>query len=135
MPLFFILSGFALAATYGKKQWAAPTPLLPSSCHRRQQAQQAAEAAAVEEGRAEEAALPRFPLRSFYQNRFARVMPVYYFTILLCLPLWLINVGDMPFARMTFIPSLVTSLIPCTTLLSPLSGSYIATLNPPGTYK
>jgi hypothetical protein len=189
MPMFFMLSGFALAVTYGRQLWAAPAPCCAvfRRCSLRQhQSQPQPNAvpaslgrpatAAVEEGRGaeheqerkeqerEEDALPAFPLRSFYLNRFARVMPVYYFTLLLCLPLWIVNgqsspthssqprhqyqphqpsprnphtttptVGDFPFARRTFIPSLITSVIPSTTLLSPLSGTYLAPLNPPGT--
>lgn len=158
MPMFFMLSGFALAATYGKRLWAAPPSLLLSICRRRSSrpdssstaaAEAAGAAEAAEEGHAatrntttsgssssttdnESPPLPPFPLRAFYQNRAARVLPVYYFTLLLCLPLWVVNVGDFPFARTTFIPSLVTSVIPSTTLLSPLSGTYLATLNPPG---
>ena len=139
MPLFFMLSGFSLTVTYGRKLWAAP-----SSCCRKQRKEEDGEknpAAAIEEGRgpssssslaAAAAALPVFPVRDFLQNRFARVMPVYLFCLLLCIPLWVVNVGDFPFSRKTFIPSLVTSVIPSTTLLSPLSGTYIATLNPPG---
>ena len=143
MPMFFMLSGFALAATYGRKLWAAPRPLfvLPSSarCGARSSRPpppgESSAAAAVEEGRgaaavndgeAEQqqqeqqppAPLPRFPLQSFYQNRFARVMPVYYFCLLLCLPLWGLNVGALPFSRKTFVPSLLTSVFACTTLVS-----------------
>ncbi len=158
MPMFFMLSGFALAATYGKTLWAAPaaspSPRLPAWCCRRRNRRTAAAEAAVmvvveeeEEGRGgnenetgaaeqeqEQEPLPPFPLRAFYQNRFARVMPVYYFTLLLCLPLWVVNVGDIPFARRTFALSFLTSALPSTTLFSPLSGTYLATLNPPGGY-
>ena len=75
---------------------------------------------------------PPFPTRAFYQNRIARVMPVYWLSILVSIPLWLLNIGDFPFALQTFLPSLATSVIPVTTLFSFLTGSQLAAINPVG---
>lgn len=76
--------------------------------------------------------LPPFDTRAFYQNRIARVMPVYWLSILVSIPLWLLNIGDFPFALQTFLPSLASSVIPVTTLFSFLTGSYLAAINPVG---
>jgi len=59
-------------------------------------------------------------------------MPVYWLSILVSIVLWLLNLGDFPFALRTFLPSLATSVLPLTTLFSFLTGSHLAAINPVG---
>lgn len=72
MPLFFLLSGYSLAIGYGRandsspRKDNAPKWPIPGS---------------------------RFDFKSFYQNRFARIIPVYYVGLLMALPLCIFGHG------------------------------------------
>ena len=78
---------------------------------------------------------PPFQYWRFYQNRFARVMPVYYFCTLLAVPQWIFNFTgwDFAFNMFVFITSLIVTIIPLSTLLSPLiiMGLAVVPINTP----
>merc|ERR550519_340748 len=61
MPLFFLLSGYSLALSYGRTTYDEHT----SCC---------CKSATIEDGQSS-----LFQTFKFYRNRFARIMPMYYF--------------------------------------------------------
>lgn len=159
MPLFFMLSGFSLAVTYGRTTWAVSSFTWPwggkneqqvasswSQSHsicvvtgmdRMEQGNELPETTAVATSvpacsDPPTPLQPFFPTRDFYQNRIARVIPVYWLSILISIPLWLLNIADYPFSLQTFLPSLATSIIPLTSLFSAWNEHYIAAINPVG---
>ena len=75
MPLFFLLSGYSLAITYGKTEYKSRS--LDDDKERRKQRS-------------------KFDFRSFYQNRFARIAPIYYVATLIALPLSIFGHGWTP---------------------------------------
>ena len=82
MTFWFLLSGFSLSITYGREELAI-LPFCQESCPP-----------------ASMAAYTKIDAWTFYRNRFARVMPVYYFANLLSIPLvmagWSSVPNDMP---------------------------------------
>jgi peptidoglycan/LPS O-acetylase OafA/YrhL len=75
MPVFFLLSGYSLAIGYGKTRY--DTQLLDDDKERRRRPS-------------------RFDFKRFYQNRFARITPMYYVAMLIGLPLAIFGNGWMP---------------------------------------
>ena len=76
MPLFFLLSGFTLSLAYGKTTWTNFSNPLASSC--------------CKSGGDNDADVTKetvFNSRKFYQNRFARIGPLYYLANILQIPL------------------------------------------------
>jgi len=79
MPLFFLLSGYSLAISYGKAG--------ESSQRKNDHSERPTPG-------------PKFDLRRFYQNRFARIAPVYYVGLLVALPLCFFGHGWVSPAEM-----------------------------------
>ena len=60
-------------------------------------------------------------IRKFYQNRFARVIPMYYACTVLAIPPYFANFNGLdPFSWGAFISSLLFTIIPVATLINPL---------------
>ena len=81
MPLFFILSGFSLVVGYGRKRYLIQSEICGVK---------------LSGSNPESDVCVKFDHWKFYQNRLARVMPLYYFDILvLYLPLLFVGFGLM----------------------------------------
>ena len=72
LPLFFLLSGYSLAITYGKTDYKDQS---------------------LDDDKEQRKQRTTFGFRSFYQNRFARIAPVYYVATLMALPLAIFGHG------------------------------------------
>ena len=133
MPLFFLLSGFSLTVTYGRRVYRPHSSFCCRKSTRGATTATEAHAEVDEAGLSPGATptLPPFPTKSFLQNRLARVMPVYYVCILISLPPWLLSFGDFPFDLRNFLPCLILSVIPFTTLFSILFGSVVGDIDGP----
>ena len=109
MPLFFLLSGFSLTIRYGTSNYS---PLRPSF-HEHSEISNALFEAGI-----------------FYRNRFARVMPTYYASLILALPLWFLGFGGSPSSQYeAIVSSTIVSVFPLCTLFCFALGSCI---NGPG---
>ena len=76
MPLFFLLSGFTLSLAYGRTTWTNFSSPCVSNCCKTESN--------------DNACLTKetvFNSRKFYQNRFARIGPLYYLVNILQIPL------------------------------------------------
>ena len=101
MPLFFILSGFSLVVGYGRKRYLIQSEICGVK---------------LSGSNPESDVCVKFDNWKFYQNRLARVMPLYYFDILvLYLPLLFVGFGLMDWKDYPYI--LVVNILPVTTLL------------------
>ena len=113
MPLFFMLSGFSLTVVYGRQPLANTSTV---GGH----AAVATTATIVEEDGVtpppKQASSP-FPRRHFYQNRLARVLPVYYFCCIASIPLWVFGLEQV-MTLASFVPTVVLSVIPLSTFAS-----------------
>lgn len=122
MPLFFILSGFSLAIMYGSRPWAenkccgknSSPPPNPES---------------LEEAQSTECQPPAFNSWRFYRNRFARTMPVYYICTLIAIPPTLFGFGSASVDN--FPLSMLLTIIPVVTLVSPLASGGIFAIDGP----
>lgn len=106
MPLFFILSGFALAVSYAPKG-------------KRQSVQVAAQPIGTAGDEIDTATTPPTPshakafnFKQFYQNRFARVFPAYYLCNLIAIPYWYAGFGEVPTGKVIFAGCLATTFVP-----------------------
>lgn len=134
MPLFFILSGFSLAVTYGAKPWL-PVTIFPQ-CGPIRSIVDTDKTKAVEEGAdAIKTVAQPFNNMRFWQNRVARCMPVYYLCALVALPLWFVNYGPMNLNILEPKVALFSGILtvaPFITLFSPLAGTLGFPIDPPG---
>lgn len=103
MPLFFMLSGYSMAVTYGKTTWRVTSAVHSEELVR----------------------LRPFDSKRFYRNRFARVMPVYYLCNLLAAPLVYIGFNQhlSPGNTREIVSNVIVNVIPIATLLDLLFGS------------
>lgn len=111
MPLFLMLSGFALAVTYGKKPYHQIHCCSGSSDKNEQQH--------INNNRPAE--LSPFDIKPFAVNRFMRAMPSYYLTALFAVPLVYLGFGDVaPTDQFRLISTYIVNFfpIPLTTLFS-----------------
>jgi peptidoglycan/LPS O-acetylase OafA/YrhL len=136
MPLFLMLSGFTLAVVYGRHKYKrvdlkfiefedeedtgssiSNAMFEPVSTSDPESSEPA--------GKVE---LRSLQVANFFQNRAARILPVYYLTTLLTIPYTLAGFGVVA-AKDTFLPgNVITNVIPINTLFSFLVGSpYLGT--------
>ena len=101
MPFFFVLSGFSLVVGYGRKKYLLQNDI----CGVR-----------LSGSNPESDNCVKFDSWKFYQNRFARVMPLYYFdSLALGLPLFLSGYGFSDWQQYPMV--LVVNILPVSTLL------------------
>ncbi|CAE7458952.1 mok14 [Symbiodinium sp. CCMP2456] len=94
MPIFFLLSGFVLVMVYGQKRY------LLSGHHN--------EPGAVD-----------FPYKEFFSKRVARLLPAYYLTTFLAVPLIWLGFGPFAWAdTRTLVGSVVSNILCLTTLFN-----------------
>ncbi len=92
MPLFFLLSGFCLTLAYGRKQYAGfdtccgPCRVVDTLSHRFFCCG-SCQKKSINVKPEDYSDLPVFDSWKFYFNRFSRVVPVYWFCMLLGVPL------------------------------------------------
>lgn len=82
MPLFFLLSGYSLAIGYGKTKYRSRVE---------------------DDDKERRKYRSKFDFRSFYQNRFARIAPIYYVAMLIGLPLAIFGHSWVPPAEIGWI--------------------------------
>jgi len=130
MPLFFMLSGFVLAVVYGRR----PTTYMtlrdlytskPKSSHGSSRSSSSSSSPlppAIMDSSGQPVPndqCQRFDCRSFYWNRFSRVLPTYYLGTLIEIPL--VFAGYHADLRPeAFLPSFIISIIP----IAPFFGNY-----------
>ncbi len=91
MPLFFLLSGFCLTLAYGRKQYAGfdtccgPCSVVDTLSHRFFCCG-SCQKKSIKVKPEDDSDLPVFDSWKFYFNRFSRVVPVYWFCMLLGVP-------------------------------------------------
>ena len=100
MPVFFLLSGYSLALTYGRTKYESNTR---SCC-----------TSPIEGGEDKRVLFKTF---NFYRNRFARTMPVYYISnFVLGLSAYFFAFGTRAFSNVNamwmFVASVINSLFP-----------------------
>ena len=127
MPLFLMLSGFTLAIVYGRHKYKRVN-LKFIEFDDEDDASAATSNDAMfhpvnssdpengeEVGKVE---VRSMEIGKFFQNRAARILPVYYLTTLLAIPYTLGGFGTMP-AKDTFAPlTIITNVVPINTLFS-----------------
>jgi peptidoglycan/LPS O-acetylase OafA/YrhL len=135
MPLFFILSGFALGVCYCAKPVEVFPPLLDCARTVGMEGKESRHVTPIldQEHQQAEKQLLWFDYTKFYRNRVARVFPGYYACLLYALPLWFAGFGSTsPEYTGEIVGSIFASFVPVTTLLSPLFGWCISVIDGPG---
>ena len=99
MPLFFLLSGFSLSMAYGKEDWTIKFPWQrPDEGER------------------------RFDYSNYFQNRFARIGPLYYLTQIFFIPPYILLGHDSHFYSPGTLGMTIMATLTCTnTWFYPLS--------------
>eukprot|EP01031_Cornospumella_fuschlensis_P040767 gene40767-49716_t len=110
MPMFIMLSGFSLTVAYGEENHVERQEFNVGYCEVEQQ-----------EGINQKSKPLDFP--RFYQNRIARIIPVYYLCSLAAIPLWLAGYGSAPPESAYFFMSIVTTFLPLCTFFIFLLGT------------
>lgn len=114
MPFFFILSGFSLSVVYGSKSYIF-NPIIPPEI--------AVWFPWKKTNVHVDSVKHQFDYTSFYRNRMARVMPLYYFCMLIAVPLYIVGFGSFnPYDVGAWVVSTITNLLPLNTLFSFLLG-------------
>ena len=104
MPLFFLLSGFCMTLGYGKKKFShssigcGPCKKPINFCMKK----------SIEEYN-EENVISIFDSWNFYKSRFARILPVYYATLVYAIPL--IFLGHQKYSAYNYGSSIGGSIV------------------------
>lgn len=116
MPLFFMLSGFSLAAAYGSSKYILNDTWWRFFLIGRGTSSSTVLSSSSEEK--DEVEIKAFNFSAFYRNRFARVLPLYYLCNILSIPLWVGGYGTVDLGKTSLlIGHAITNFFACTTML------------------
>ena len=115
MPLFLMLSGFSLTVVYGRKRYKSVN-LCCSETNDLED--QTTNEKLLKDSSNDSQDLNSLNISGFYQNRCARVIPVYYLTMLLTIPYSLAGFGVMSPDDLYAPQTIIVNIIPVSTLFS-----------------